>query len=104
MTSRLFQILHLLAIVLVLMPFFPAFVGESAHGAVPPALTHEKGIPVEFDTLRTDPRDYIWPTDASTRITSSFAEYRTTHFHGGIDISTNAFTPISALLERDAHV
>ena len=32
---------------------------------------------------------YIWPTDASTRITSEFAEYRSMHFHGGIDISTN---------------
>ncbi len=31
----------------------------------------------------------IWPTNASRRINSSFAEFRRTHFHGGIDISTN---------------
>ncbi|MEE9288816.1 MAG: hypothetical protein V3U69_04415, partial [Bacteroidota bacterium] len=31
----------------------------------------------------------IWPTDASKRINSSFAEFRRTHFHAGIDISTN---------------
>ncbi len=42
-----------------------------------------------FDTLRTDLRDYIWPTNASTNITSSFADYRRTHLHEGIDISTN---------------
>ncbi len=32
---------------------------------------------------------YLFPTDASHRITSGFADYRETHFHGGIDISTN---------------
>ena len=42
-----------------------------------------------FDTLRTDLEDYLWPTNASTVITSSFADYRRTHFHEGIDISTN---------------
>ncbi|MBI5215761.1 MAG: M23 family metallopeptidase [Ignavibacteriae bacterium] len=43
----------------------------------------------EFDSIRTDLNDYIWPTDVTKRITSSFAEYRTMHFHGGLDISTN---------------
>lgn len=42
-----------------------------------------------FDTLRTDLEDYLWPTNASTVLTSSFADYRRTHFHEGIDISTN---------------
>lgn len=42
-----------------------------------------------FDTLRTDLADYIWPTNASTVITSSFGDYRRTHLHEGIDISTN---------------
>ncbi len=32
---------------------------------------------------------YLFPTDASHRINSGFADYRETHFHGGIDISTN---------------
>ncbi|MBU2636801.1 MAG: hypothetical protein KJ963_06930, partial [Bacteroidetes bacterium] len=36
----------------------------------------------KFEKLETDLKDYIWPTDASTRITSTFAEYRSTHFHG----------------------
>lgn len=30
----------------------------------------------------------IWPTDASHLITSSFGEYRSGHFHSGIDIKT----------------
>jgi len=31
---------------------------------------------------------YIWPTDASQFITSSFGEFRARHFHSGIDIKT----------------
>lgn len=31
---------------------------------------------------------YLWPTDASRYLTSSFAEYRPGHFHAGIDIKT----------------
>ncbi|UCE08247.1 MAG: M23 family peptidase, partial [bacterium] len=33
-------------------------------------------------------QDYLWPTDASQYLTSSFAEYRPGHFHAGIDIKT----------------
>jgi hypothetical protein len=32
---------------------------------------------------------YLFPTDASHTINSGFADYRSSHFHGGIDISTN---------------
>ncbi len=32
---------------------------------------------------------YLFPTDASRQINSGFADYRATHFHAGIDISTN---------------
>jgi Peptidase family M23 len=32
---------------------------------------------------------YLFPTDASRQINSGFADYRASHFHGGIDISTN---------------
>ncbi len=41
------------------------------------------------DSVSRNFSGYIWPTDASKKITSSFAEYRSAHFHGGIDISTN---------------
>jgi hypothetical protein len=58
----------------------------------------------EFDSIKTDLKDYMWPTDASTKITSSFAEYRSTHFHGGIDISTNGQTGYKVFAVRDGYV
>lgn len=57
-----------------------------------------------FDTLRTDLGDYIWPTNASTNITSSFADYRRTHLHEGIDISTNNQKGYPVYASRDGYV
>lgn len=57
-----------------------------------------------FDTLRTDLGDYIWPTNASTVITSSFADYRRTHLHEGIDISTNNQKGYPVYASRDGYV
>jgi hypothetical protein len=37
-------------------------------------------------------------------VTSSFAEYRSTHFHGGIDISTNGQTGHNVFASRDGYV
>ena len=33
-------------------------------------------------------QDYLWPTDASTHLTSTFGETRAAHFHSGLDIKT----------------
>ncbi len=41
------------------------------------------------DSKKTASETYLFPTDASHQINSGFADYRETHFHGGIDISTN---------------
>jgi hypothetical protein len=60
--------------------------------------------PMDFDTIRTDLNQYTWPTDASVKITSSFAEYRSTHFHGGIDISTNGQTGYKVFAVQDGYV
>ena len=51
----------------------------------------EEDLPpsVSADTLATDWSQYIWPTDAGRKRTSEFAEFRRTHFHAGIDVSTN---------------
>jgi len=57
-----------------------------------------------FKNLTTDLSDYIWPTNASNRISSSFAEFRNTHFHGGIDISTNKRTGYEVYAARDGYV
>ncbi|MBI3004905.1 MAG: M23 family metallopeptidase [Ignavibacteriales bacterium] len=57
-----------------------------------------------FETLDTDLGDYGWPTEASTVLTSGFAEFRTTHFHAGIDISTWNRTGYKVLASRDGYV
>ncbi len=57
-----------------------------------------------FDSVRVPLQNYIWPTDASMRVTSSFAEYRTSHFHGGIDISTNGVKGYKVFAARDGYV
>lgn len=61
-------------------------------------------IYTKFENLTTDVSDYIWPTNASQRISSSFAEFRNTHFHGGIDISTNKKTGYEVYAVRDGYV
>lgn len=34
------------------------------------------------------PGRYMWPLEGKTNVSAGFADYRTRHFHGGIDIST----------------
>ncbi len=56
------------------------------------------------DSLRTNLADYIWPTDAGRIVSSVFAEYRSTHFHGGIDISTGTKTGYKVFASRDGYI
>jgi murein DD-endopeptidase MepM/ murein hydrolase activator NlpD len=56
------------------------------------------------DSIRTDLNDYRWPTDAGHLVTSTFGEYRRTHFHGGIDISTGDDTGYRVFAARDGDV
>jgi hypothetical protein len=85
----------------------------SALGALPlnPAAARLVAPPPEGrsadarpDTAKANFADYIWPTDASRSITSTFAEYRTSHFHGGIDISTHGHTGYKVFASRDGYV
>jgi murein DD-endopeptidase MepM/ murein hydrolase activator NlpD len=55
-------------------------------------------------TTETDYADYAWPTDAGRIGTSTFGEYRRTHFHGGIDISTGNRTGYKVFAARDGYV
>jgi len=57
-----------------------------------------------LENIKRDLKGLIWPTDASVRVTSSFAEYRSTHFHGGIDISTNGQTGYKVFAVTDGYV
>src|SRR5713226_3608039 len=54
------------------------------------------------DTLSSSPHDFLWPTDASHTVTSTFGEYRHTHFHSGIDISTKIPRDIKCSRHRGA--
>ena len=48
--------------------------------------------------------DYIWPTNASRAITSTFAEYRPGRFHAGIDIKTWGKTGYKIFAIRDGYI
>ncbi len=49
-------------------------------------------------------QDYLWPTDASHYLTSSFAEYRPGHFHAGIDIKTWSKIGYQVFAIRDGYL
>ena len=48
--------------------------------------------------------NYLWPTDASRYLTSSFGEYRVRHFHFGIDIKTWGKDGYKVFAARDGWV
>jgi hypothetical protein len=54
-----------------------------------------------YDTTETDWDDYLWPTNAGTVRTSDFAEFRRTHLHAGIDVSTGGRTGYDVYAARD---
>ncbi len=49
-------------------------------------------------------QDYIWPTDASEILTSSFAESRSGRFHAGIDVKTWGRTGYNIYAIRDGYI
>lgn len=49
-------------------------------------------------------QDYLWPTNASHYLTSSFAEYRPGHFHAGIDIKTWGKIGYKVFAVRDGYI
>ncbi|MBU1423890.1 MAG: M23 family metallopeptidase [Bacteroidetes bacterium] len=102
-------ILYSMILVLIVIIFGYGFLKSSSTKNNLPALTVPETSVVnkiyeKFEKLETDLKDYIWPTDASTRITSTFAEYRSTHFHGGIDISTNKKNGYKVFAVRDGYI
>ncbi len=69
----------------------------SAVSGTPPA-------PAPADAITTDLSDYCWPTDAGNIVTSTFGEFRSMHFHGGIDVSTGDVTGFRVFAMRDGYV
>ncbi|MBI2619462.1 MAG: peptidoglycan DD-metalloendopeptidase family protein [Ignavibacteriales bacterium] len=59
---------------------------------------------LHFDSLRTDLSDYTWPTDASRTMSSAFGEFRKTHFHAGIDLSTRGRKGYKVFASRSGYV
>jgi hypothetical protein len=57
-----------------------------------------------YDSVRTDLADYLWPTDAGRALTSTFGEFRRTHFHAGIDVSTGDRTGFKVFASRGGYV
>lgn len=54
---------------------------------------------------KTSPNNsYLFPTDASRKINSGFADYRSSHFHGGMDISTNGKIGYPVFAARSGYV
>jgi len=60
--------------------------------------------PSSHESINTNLSDYVWPTDAGNIGTSTFGEYRRTHFHEGIDISTGNRTGFRVFAVRDGYV
>ncbi|HEX9005736.1 MAG TPA: M23 family metallopeptidase, partial [Bacteroidota bacterium] len=60
--------------------------------------------PAPTDAITTDLADYRWPTDAGNIVTSTFGEFRSMHFHGGIDVSTGDVTGYRVFAMRDGYV
>ena len=48
--------------------------------------------------------DYAWPTEAGRIVTSTFGEYRRSHFHAGIDISSGDVTGYRVVASRSGYV
>ena len=60
--------------------------------------------PPPLDAPGTDWNDYAWPTDAGRIVTSTFGEYRRTHFHAGIDISSGDASGYGVFASRSGYV
>jgi murein DD-endopeptidase MepM/ murein hydrolase activator NlpD len=61
-------------------------------------------IYADFGNIETNLDDYIWPTDITRTLTSAFGEYRSTHFHAGIDISTLGRIGAPLFAARDGYI
>lgn len=80
-----------------------ATIGLFITGSIAPTTESHSSI-TAHGSLNTDLSDYVWPTDAGNIGTSTFGEYRRTHFHGGIDISTGNTTGYRVFAVRDGYV
>jgi murein DD-endopeptidase MepM/ murein hydrolase activator NlpD len=62
------------------------------------------GIAHAQDSSDTEQETYIWPLERRYALTSTFAEYRSGHFHAGVDISTGGRTGLPVRAVAAGHV
>jgi len=93
----------ILLLVVGILTFF-IFSFRPRDSAQSPAIAPTSPKSNPYDSIRTDLHDYNWPTDAGRIVTSSFGEYRSTHFHAGIDISTGDLTGYRVFASRDGYI
>lgn len=60
-------------------------------------------VTVLFFTLLYS-QNYLWPTNSSTQLSATFGEYRSGHFHAGIDIKTNNKTGYPCYAVEDGYI
>lgn len=68
--------------------FFVPAPPEAAASTPRPAIRPS----ADTGTVTADLANYRWPMPEQRKVTSTFAEFRRTHFHGGIDIGTGKKT------------
>lgn len=66
--------------------------------------SHFSEIKSQSITLPADSVTYIWPTNASQQLSSTFAETRSSHFHAGIDIRTWGVEGYRVFATRDGEI
>lgn len=99
------KILFFVALLIVVLTNLNLYIIGPAH----PKPSESKTDPINliyepFERLTPYFSKYSWPTDASYKITSSFAEFRQSHFHGGIDISTHLKEGFKVFAALDGYV
>ncbi len=84
---------------------------QTAAAGTPPSGNNRAAVSADieqayapFDSLKTSMADYQWPTLPHLPVTSSFADFRSTHFHGGIDISTHGKTGLPVYASRAGYI
>jgi hypothetical protein len=101
---RHFPLLVICIAAVVVTPLLLSFAYRPPVNNEAPHASSVEALYAPFDSIRTDLKDYIWPINAPPKITSSFAEFRSSHFHAGIDIGTSNRIGAAVYASRDGYV
>jgi hypothetical protein len=91
LTTIAYCSIALLALAMLLWQVISTRAGQISNGDPP--------VPGSIDS--SDWNDYIWPVEGCRTRTSDFGEFRATHFHAGIDLSTNQQIGVPIRAPRD---